>query len=118
MGLAVIAILLGICALFIRSFQTPGVGKWKVADSILSIAQNQSGRAEEITKQMVSKKLNAPSTTQYSEFRIIDSNGSFYQTIITVDSQNSLGTFVRGEFLCAFKFESGSLDQFSVLPGI
>lgn len=112
MGLAYAALIFGF-VLVTTVLRTAGPGIWKGDDSILPAIQNRSGRAEAVTKQMIEKTLKSPRSAQYSNFRILDSNGLLYQTIITVDSQNSYGALVRGEFLCAFRFEDDSLEKYT-----
>ena len=73
-------------------------------------AKSQAERVESITQQIVTTSLSSPSTATFTEFRVIDQSGAFFQTYIGVDSQNGFGARVRSYFVCAFKLHHSQND--------
>lgn len=93
--------LVSVLGMFMIFFPGPGgrgsLLKWK--------AGNYSARAQRATEALVRMNLKSPSTARFSKFTVLDSSGPYFQTLVTVDSQNSFGAMVRGDVVTAFKLK-------------
>lgn len=75
-------------------------------------------RAEAATETLIRDSLKAPSTARFSAFRVIDSSGPYFQTMVSVDSENSFGAMLRDDFLVAFKLEDGGKFSYNLTTGV
>ena len=68
-------------------------------------SEDLSARARRATETLVRNNLKSPSSAQFSKFEVLDSSGPFFQTMITVDSQNGFGAMIRSDAVTVFKLE-------------
>jgi hypothetical protein len=75
-------------------------------------------RAERATRTLVQKNLKSPASARFSDFRVMDSSGPYFQTMITVDSQNGFGAMIRNDAVVAFKLIEDGEFEFNQMTAV